>query len=167
MAVEILTWKSSGAQRKTPSFPHIRQQVINHARSVRSVRHIPHPYIQHLNVPHVMRVPALAKSCTSSLCPGITSIWELMPGTVLSGIGTIPICQNGRRFKKPSEKKLPGSHLNAEITQAQDLVKSPRKKVLSHSLLSSVAFIKQTSSSKDDLAFSDNSCQSDRLNTCS
>jgi hypothetical protein len=56
-----------------------------------------------------------------------------MPGTVLSGIGMIPICQNGSRFKKPSEKKLPDSYLKAEITQAQDLVKGPRKKVLSRS----------------------------------
>ncbi|KUG16611.1 hypothetical protein ASZ90_013700 [hydrocarbon metagenome] len=45
----------------------------------------------------------------------------------------IPICQNGRRFKKPSEKKLPDNYLKAEITQAQDLVKGPREKVLSHS----------------------------------
>ncbi len=90
-----------------------------------------------------------------------------MPGTVLSGIGTIPICQNGRRFNKPSEKKLHGSYLKAEITQAQDLAKGPREKVLSRSFWSSVAFIKQTSSSQDDLAFSDNSCESDKLNTCS
>lgn len=44
---------------------------------------------------------------TSRQLPGIICIWESTPGMELSGIGTTPICPNGRRFSPDFEEELP------------------------------------------------------------